>query len=128
LVGSTTLVAITLTLAGAGATDGAKWTADNELVASVPQQEPLQPAPLKPQVTSVFEVPVTLAVKSCLPALGTEALGGVMLIGASPGRTVMVALLAFVKSVLLYRNHDCGIRGDLLRSCVKTRSQDPARG
>ena len=79
LVGSTTLVAITLTLAGVGATDGAKYTADNELVASVPQEEPLQPAPPKPQVTAVFEVPVTLAVKSCIAAVGTEALVGVML-------------------------------------------------
>ena len=49
------------------------------LDASVPQEEPLQPAPLKPQITAVFEVPVTLAVKSCIPALGTEALAGLML-------------------------------------------------
>ena len=27
----------------------------------------------------MFEVPVTLAVKSCVPALGTEALAGLML-------------------------------------------------
>jgi hypothetical protein len=63
--------------------------------------------PLKPQVTAVFEVPVTLAVKSCMPAVETEALVGVMLktatapIGAGPDRSVTVALLVFVGSVLL---------------------------
>ena len=45
----------------------------------VPQDEPEQPVPAKPQVTAVFEVPVTLAVKSCVPTVGTEALVGLML-------------------------------------------------
>lgn len=79
LVGSAELVTTTVTLAGEGAMGGAEYTADNELVASVPQVEPLQPAPLKPQVTAVFEVPVTLALKSCMPEVEREALVGLML-------------------------------------------------
>jgi hypothetical protein len=63
-VGSAMLVTVTATLAGEGATGGAAYTADNELVESVPQEAPLQPAPLKLQVTAVFEVPVTVAVRA----------------------------------------------------------------
>ena len=64
LVGSATLAATTLTAAGEGATIGPVYTADNKLVAKVPHAEPLQPAPLKLQLTAVFELPLTLAVKS----------------------------------------------------------------
>jgi hypothetical protein len=78
LVGSATLVAKTLTVAGAGATTGPAYTAVNRFVESVPHAVPLQPAPLKLQFTAVFEVPLTLAVKSCVPVVGTAALVGLM--------------------------------------------------
>ena len=64
LVGSARLVATTLTAAGEGATAGPVYTADNKLVARVPHAAPLHPAPFKLQVTAVFELPLTLAVKS----------------------------------------------------------------
>ena len=73
------LVATTLTLAGEGASDGAVYTAANELDASVPQVDPLQPAPFKLHVTAVFEVPATVAVNESVLAAGTEALVGLML-------------------------------------------------
>jgi hypothetical protein len=73
------LVAATVTLGGEGATTGAVYTAAKELVASDPQEEPLQPAPLKLHATAVFVVPVTLAVKESVLAVGTEALVGLIL-------------------------------------------------
>ena len=79
LLGSAMLVATTLTLAGEGASDGAVYTAANELDASVPQVDPLQPAPFKLHVTAVFEVPATVAVNESVLAAGTEALVGLML-------------------------------------------------
>jgi hypothetical protein len=79
LLGSAMLVATTLTLAGEGATDGAVYTAANELDATVPQEEPLQPAPFKLHATAEFDVPVTVAVKESVLAVGTEALVGLML-------------------------------------------------
>jgi hypothetical protein len=63
-VGSATLTAVTLTVFEAGATGGAKYTAEDPLVEIVPQDEPLQLAPFRFQLTAVFEAPVTLAVKS----------------------------------------------------------------
>jgi hypothetical protein len=50
------------------------------LIDSVPQEEPLQPAPPRLQVTAVFEVPVMLAVKSWVPAVNISALIGLMLL------------------------------------------------
>jgi hypothetical protein len=50
-----------------------------ELVESVPQEMPLQPAPLRLHATAVFVVPVTLAVKESVVAVGTVALVGLML-------------------------------------------------
>jgi hypothetical protein len=68
-----------VTVGGEGATIGAAYTADDELVASVPQEAPLQPAPVRLHVTAVFVVPVTVAVKESVLAVGTTALAGVML-------------------------------------------------
>jgi len=79
LLGSAMLVAATVTLGGEGATTGAVYAAAKELVASDPQEEPLQPAPLKLHATAVFVVPVTLAVKESVLAVGTEALVGLIL-------------------------------------------------
>jgi len=79
LLGSAMLVATTLTLAGEGATSGAEYTAANELDATVPQEDPLQPGPFTLHATDVFVVPVTVAVKESVPAVGTEALVGLML-------------------------------------------------
>jgi hypothetical protein len=58
------------------------------LVEIVPQDEPLHPAPLRLQLTVVFEVPVTLALKSCMPEVGTEALVGVMLNKTATAATI----------------------------------------
>jgi hypothetical protein len=79
LLGSAMLVATTLTLAGEGATSGAVYTAANELDATVPQEDPLQPAPFKLHATALFDVPVTVAVNESVLAAGTEALAGLML-------------------------------------------------
>lgn len=79
LVESAALTAVTVTPAGEGAIGGAKYTALKPLVDSDPQAEPLQPAPVTFQLTAVFEMPVTLAVKGCVPAVATEALVGLRL-------------------------------------------------
>ena len=102
LVGSATLVATTLTLAGEAAMEGAKKTADDPLVEMVPQDDPLQPAPLTFQLTAVFEVPDTLALKSCVPTVGTEALVGLMLNNtATAAITVTLAEADLVGSAAL---------------------------
>jgi hypothetical protein len=102
LDGSATLVAITPTVAGECAKDGAVNTAEFALDESVPQEEPLQPVPLRPQVTAVFEVPVTLAVRGWTPATGTSALVGLMLINTeSAARIVTLAEADFVGSATL---------------------------
>jgi hypothetical protein len=68
-----------VTLAGDGGTAGAVYTADDPLVESVPQADPLHPGPARLQVTAVFEVPVTLAVIGCVPLARTDALVGLIL-------------------------------------------------
>ena len=89
LVESAMLVATTLTLAGEGATSGAAYTADDELVESVPQEEPLQPAPVKLHATATFDVPVTVAVKESTLAAGTKALVGLMLSKTAVAATML---------------------------------------
>jgi hypothetical protein len=79
LLGSAMLVATTLTFGGEGATSGAEYTAVRELVASVPQEEPLQPVPVKLHVIAVFDVPFTVAVNESVAAVETDALVGLML-------------------------------------------------
>lgn len=79
LLGTAMLLATTVTLGGEGASSGAVYTAASELVESDPQEEPLQPAPVRLHATAVFVVPVTLAVKESVLAVGTEALVGLML-------------------------------------------------
>ena len=56
LVGSATLVAFTVTVAGEGTLVGGMYSPLAEIV---PHATPVQPAPLTVQVTAVFEVPVT---------------------------------------------------------------------
>ena len=102
LLGSAMLVATTLMLAGEGATSGAEYTAVVELVESVPQEEPLQPAPVKLHATAVFVVPVTVAVKESVLAVGTEALAGLMLSKmAAAATTVTLAEADLVGSATL---------------------------
>ena len=84
--GSATLVAVTFTVAGEGATEGAEYTADEPLVETVPHREPLQPAPVTLHLTAEFELPGTLALKVCVPAVGTEAV-----VGLTPKATVRAA-------------------------------------
>jgi hypothetical protein len=79
LLASAMLVATTWMLAGEGATSGAVYTAVSELVASVPQEAPLHPVPVKLHATAVFDIPVTVAVKLSTLAVGTEALDGLIL-------------------------------------------------
>ena len=75
---------------------------ETEVFASVPHEEPEQPGPLTLQVTAVFEVPVTLALKSCMPEVGTEALVGLMLNNtASAATTVTFAETDLVGSATL---------------------------
>lgn len=56
LLGSDTLVALMVTVAGDGAVAGAVYSPLEEIV---PQEAPLQPVPDTVQVTAVFDVPVT---------------------------------------------------------------------
>jgi hypothetical protein len=56
LVGSATLVAITVTVAGEGTLAGGTYSPLTEIV---PHAAPMQAAPPTTQVTAVFEVPVT---------------------------------------------------------------------
>jgi len=79
LLESAMLVATTFTLAGEGGIIGALYTAELELLESVPQEDPLHPAPFKLHATALFVVPVTVAVNEPSPATGTEALAGLML-------------------------------------------------
>jgi hypothetical protein len=102
LVESAALTAVTVTLVGEGATDGAEYTAVNPLLDSDPQVEPLQPAPVTFQLTAVFEVPVTLALKACVPAVGTEALAGPRLNRTAAAATIVtLAEAVLVGSVAL---------------------------
>jgi len=72
------------------------------VVASVPQEAPLQPAPVKLHVTAVFVVPVTVAVNEFVLAVGTEALVGVMLSKTAAAATrVTLAEADLVGSAML---------------------------
>jgi hypothetical protein len=102
LLGSATLVTTIFTVAGEGATTGALYTAEIELLASVPQDDPLQPAPFRLHTTFVFVVPATVAVKELSPAAGTEALVGLMpSIMATAVTTVTLAEADLVGSATL---------------------------
>ena len=58
LLGSDTLVAVIVKVAGEGAVAGAVYSPLEEIV---PQVAPLQPVPDAVQVTAMFDVPVTEA-------------------------------------------------------------------
>jgi hypothetical protein len=89
LLGSAMLVATTFTVAGVGGITGALYTAEVALVESVPQEDPVHPAPVKLHATPVFVVPVTVAVKVSRPAVITEALVGLMLIKTAVATTTV---------------------------------------
>ena len=55
-VESATLVAFTMTIGDEGTLPGAVYSPFDEIV---PHAGPVQPAPLKVQVTTVFEIPLT---------------------------------------------------------------------
>jgi hypothetical protein len=102
LVESAVLTAVTVTLAGEGATGEAEYTAVNPLVDSDPQVEPLQPTPVTFQLTAVFDVPVTLALKVCVPAVAMETLAGLRLNKTAAAATmVTLAEADFVESAAL---------------------------
>jgi hypothetical protein len=72
------------------------------LLESVPQDEPLQPAPVRLHATAVFEVPDTVAVNESTLAVGTEALVGLMLNKTAAAATrVMFAEAVLVGSATL---------------------------
>lgn len=58
LVGSATLVAFTVTVAGEGILDGEVY---RPLAEIIPHAPPVQPTPLRVQFTAVLEVPDTFA-------------------------------------------------------------------
>jgi hypothetical protein len=91
LLGSAMLVATTLTLGGEGATSGAAYTAPVELVARVPQEEPLQPAPVRLHATEVLDVPFTVAVNEFVAPVVIEALAGLTL-NETAGAVTMLTL------------------------------------
>jgi len=68
----------------------------------VPQEEPLQPAPVRLHATAVFEVPETVAVNESTLAVGTEALVGLMLSNTAVAATrVTLAEAVLVGSATL---------------------------
>ena len=68
----------------------------------MPHAEPLQPGPVKLQLIAVFEVPVTVAVKSWVPVVGTPADVGLMLMKAEVTATIVtIAEADFVGSAKL---------------------------
>ena len=75
-VGSVTLVAFTVTVAGDGTLVGAT---NSPLLKIVPHAAPAQPTPLTVQVTSVFEVPDAIPANCwVLPALIVATFGFIM--------------------------------------------------
>jgi hypothetical protein len=74
LLGSDTLVAVTVTFAGDGTAAGAVYRPVEEIV---PQVVPLQPVPDAVQVTAVFDVPVTEAANCWVAPVVTDTVAGV---------------------------------------------------
>lgn len=70
---STKLVAVTVTLAETGMTDGAVY---RPAASTVPAAAFPPAAPLTLQETPVFAVPATVALKDCVPPSGTDADAG----------------------------------------------------
>jgi hypothetical protein len=68
----------------------------------LPHAVPLQPVPLTPQVTAVFEVPVTVAVNSWVAPDTTVVLLGETAIATAPAAaTLRVAGLLVLRPLLL---------------------------
>ena len=74
LLGSDTLAAVIVTVAGDGAVAGTVYSPVEEIV---PQVAPLQPVPDSVQVTAVFDVPVTEAANCCVVPTVVDTLAGV---------------------------------------------------
>ena len=90
LVGSATLVAFTVTVAGDGTPAGAT---NSPLVEIVPHAAPVQPTPLTVHVTAVFEEPVIFPANCWVRPTATVALFGLKLIVNDAAFTVSVAVL-----------------------------------
>jgi hypothetical protein len=73
LVMSAAEVAVTITVGGFGALEGAAY---RPVESTVPQLLPEHPAPLTDHVTAVFEVPVTVTWNCWVPPTGTVAVVG----------------------------------------------------
>ena len=100
LVGSATLVAVTVTVAGDGIVPGAVY---KPVELMVPHAAPVQPAPETLKVTAVFVVPVTVAVNCSVPlgaALPDPGLR-VTATGTAGAVTVTVDVADFVGSATL---------------------------
>ena len=68
----------------------------------VPHAAPLQPAPLKPQVTAAFELPVTVAVNCWVaPAVTVVLLGDTAIATPVPAATLRVPALLVALPALL---------------------------
>jgi len=87
LVGSATLVAVTVTVEGVGTAAGAVYTPVAGV--TVPSMESPFSTPLTVQVTAVFAVPVTVGVKVCVAPTNTLAVVGEM-DTTTAGRIVVV--------------------------------------
>ena len=90
LVVSATAVAVKVIVAGEGTLAGAVYViaAPDALVAAerVPQAAPVQPVPLKAQLTPIFcESLVTVAVKACVPPTCTFAVGKLRVTASAGG-------------------------------------------
>jgi hypothetical protein len=88
LVPSATEVAVTVTLAGLGTVPGAVYRPVEE---TVPHAAPVQPVPVRLQVTLVFVDPVTVAVNCCVFPAATSAVVG-EIFTATGGTRVTVAV------------------------------------
>jgi hypothetical protein len=99
LVGSATLVTVTLSVAGEGTLAGGVYSPPAEIE---PQFAPLQPAALTAQVTLVLVLPVTVAVNCCgAPAETVATLGNTAIATPVEPETLRVPLLLVVLPALL---------------------------
>jgi hypothetical protein len=89
---SAALVAVTVTVAGAGTADGAVYS---PVPLTVPQAAALHPAPCTLHVTVVFDVPTTDALSCCVPPVTTEVLLGVTV------TTITGTMVTLAEAVLL---------------------------
>jgi hypothetical protein len=99
-VGSTTLVAVMVTVAGDGTVAGAVYSPLEEIV---PQAIPLQPVPDTVQVTASLVAPVTDAANCFVVPAFVEALAGVTetATGATPVPATPITAVPLVEELLV---------------------------